>query len=88
MTEGKPELRLGTPVRRVIQAKDHITVGTNSGEELRAKAVVSTVPLNVLKYIDWPPALAEGKLQASRETHAGFRRERLFPAKLPAIKRL
>jgi pseudooxynicotine dehydrogenase len=72
MAEGKPELRLGTPVRRVIQAKDHITVVTNSGEELRAKAVVSTVPLNVLRDIDWQPVLAEGKLQASRETHAGF----------------
>jgi monoamine oxidase len=72
LAEGKPEVRLGTPVRRVIQEDDHITVVTDSGEELRAKAVVSTVPLNVLRDIDWQPALVESKLQASREAHAGF----------------
>jgi hypothetical protein len=71
LAEGKPQLRLGTPVRRVIQEEDHITVITSSGEELRAKAVVSTVPLNVLGDIDWQPALAQSKLQASRERHAG-----------------
>jgi monoamine oxidase len=71
LAEGKPELRLGTPVRRVIQDDHGITVVTNSGEELRAKTVVSTVPLNVLKDIDWQPALVEGTLQASRETHSG-----------------
>jgi monoamine oxidase len=71
LAEGKPELRLGTPVRRVIQDDHGITVVTDSGEELRAKTVVSTVPLNVLKDIDWQPALVEGKLEASRETHSG-----------------
>jgi pseudooxynicotine oxidase len=72
LAEGKPQLRLGTPVRRVIQDENHLTVVTSSGEELRARAVVSTVPLNVLRDIDWQPALAQSKLQASRETHAGF----------------
>jgi pseudooxynicotine oxidase len=58
-------------VRKVIQDETHITVVTNSGEELRAKAVVSTVPLNVLQDIEWQPALLETKMQASRETHSG-----------------
>jgi pseudooxynicotine oxidase len=71
LAEGRPDVRLGAPVRKVIQDETRITVITGSGEELRAKAVVSTVPLNVLKDIDWQPALAEAKLQASRETHAG-----------------
>jgi monoamine oxidase len=72
LAEGKPEVRLGAPVRKVIQGETLITVVTNSGEEMRAKAVVSTIPLNVLKDIDWQPALLETKLQASRETHSGF----------------
>jgi monoamine oxidase len=71
LAEGHPEVRLGTPVRKVIQDDTHITVVTNSGEELRARAVVSTVPLNVLQDIEWQPALLETKMQASRETHSG-----------------
>jgi pseudooxynicotine dehydrogenase len=71
LAEGKPEVRLASPVRKVIQDDTHITVVTDSGEEMRGKVVVSTVPLNVLKDIDWQPALPETKLQASRETHSG-----------------
>jgi pseudooxynicotine oxidase len=71
LAQGGPEVRLGAPVRTVIQQATHITVVTDSGEELRARAVVSTVPLNVLKDIDWQPALPQSKLLASRETHAG-----------------
>lgn len=72
IAEGKPDLRLGTPVRRVVQDDSRVTVITAAGEEFRGRAVVSAVPLNVLKDIDWQPALPEGKLQASKETHAGF----------------
>jgi len=71
LAEGKPEVRLGTPVRRVIEDKGRVAIVTTRGEELTARAVISTVPLNVLKDIDWQPALSEAKLQASRETHAG-----------------
>jgi len=71
LAEGKPEVRLATPVRRVIEAKDQVTLVTSRGEELTARAVISTIPLNVLKDLEWQPALPEAKLQASRETHAG-----------------
>jgi len=71
LAEGKPEVRLGTPVRRVSEEPGRVVISTARGEELAARVVVSTVPLNVLKNIDWQPALAEAKLQASRETHAG-----------------
>jgi monoamine oxidase len=71
VAEGKADVRLGTPVRRVIQEDGQVTVVTDSGEQLRARAVVSTIPLNVLKDIAWQPALADEQLQASRETHAG-----------------
>ena len=71
LAEGKPEVRLGTPVRRVREEPGRVVISTARGEALAARVVVSTVPLNVLKDIDWQPALAEAKLQASRETHAG-----------------
>jgi len=71
LAEGRPDVRLGTPVRRVIEDGDRVFIVTMDGEEVSARAVISTVPLNVLKDIDWQPALAEGKLQASREAHAG-----------------
>jgi monoamine oxidase len=71
MREGNPELRLGTPVRRVVQEGSSVTVQTIAGDEFHAKAVVSTVPLNVLKDIDWQPVLSDEKMQASKETHAG-----------------
>jgi len=71
LAEGRPEVRLGTPVRRVIEDQSRVTVVTTRGEELTARVVISTVPLNVLKDIDWQPALPAAKLQASRETHAG-----------------
>jgi monoamine oxidase len=72
MAEAGPELKLATPVRRVIQDNTGVTVITASGDVHRARAVVSTVPLNVLKDIEWQPALSEAQLQASSETHAGI----------------
>lgn len=69
--ETQPDVHLGTPVRRVAQDATGVSVVTGNGAELRARAVISTVPLNVLKDVDWQPQLADGQLAASRETHAG-----------------
>ena len=71
LVEGKPDVRLGTPVRRVVEGDDRVHIVTTRGEELSSRAVISTVPLNVLKDIEWQPVLSEAKLQASRATHAG-----------------
>ncbi len=69
--ETQADVRLGTPVRRVAQDATGVSVVTAAGAELRARAVISTVPLNVLKDLEWQPQLAEAQLAASRETHAG-----------------
>jgi len=71
LDEGKPEVRLSTPVQQVAEERERVTLATKGGEQLAARVVISTVPLNVLKDIDWHPQLPEGKLQASRATHAG-----------------
>jgi pseudooxynicotine oxidase len=72
LEEGRPELKMATPVRRVIQDGAGVSVETDGGATYRGRALVSTVPLNVLNDIDWQPALADAQLQASRETHAGI----------------
>lgn len=69
--EAQAEVRLGTVVKRVAQDETGVSLFTSTGEELRARCVISTVPLNVLKNIDWQQRLSEAQQAASRETHAG-----------------
>lgn len=64
------EVRLEAPVRSVTQADDGVTV-TYDGGTATADRVLVTVPIGVLKDIEWAPALPEDKLAASEENHAG-----------------
>lgn len=65
------EVKLGSPVMKVAQDATGVTVTTEEEEQLRARYAVVTLPLNVLKDVDFSPALHPGKLAASKETHAG-----------------
>ena len=69
--ETRPEVRLGTPVKRVVEEADGVTVVTAAQQAVHGRAVISTVPLNVLKDVEWEPRLSDAQLAASRETHAG-----------------
>ncbi len=71
LADGKPELRLGEAVAAVHQDAQGAVVKTVSGEEIQARCVISTLPLNVLADVAWEPALDARKLAASRERHAG-----------------
>jgi monoamine oxidase len=71
LADGKPELRLGEAVAAVHQDAQGAVVKTASGEEIAARCVISTLPLNVLADVAWEPALDARKLAASRERHAG-----------------
>lgn len=64
------ELRLSSPVRRVVQDNAGVTVSYDGGTA-HAERVLVTVPIGVLKDIVWEPALPADKLAASRENHAG-----------------
>ena len=64
-------IRLSTPVQKVSQIKDGVEVLTDDGSRLTASAVVVAVPLNVLKDINFSPALLAPKLEVSKQTHAG-----------------
>jgi monoamine oxidase len=51
--DGKPEVKLNTYVKRIEQKTDHVVVSTAAGEVITAAAVVCTVPLNVLKDVEF-----------------------------------
>jgi len=69
--DGRPDVRLGTPVAQVVQDGTQVEVTTERGERIRARAVVAALPMNVLAKIRFTPELHPDKLAASRERHAG-----------------
>jgi monoamine oxidase len=69
--DGKPEIKLNTYVKRIEQKADHVVVSTASGEVITAAAVVCTIPLNVLKDVEFVPGIHPHKLAASKEGHPG-----------------
>lgn len=69
--DGRPEVRLNTPVKRIEQKSGHVVITTHTGETLTAATVVCTIPLNVLKDIEFSPSLDADKLAASKEGHPG-----------------
>lgn len=70
MAEGL-DVRVSSPVARVDQDSDTVTVAVESGETFQARAVVIAVPLNTWSGIEFAPALSEGKQQFAKEGLAG-----------------
>jgi monoamine oxidase len=69
--DGKPEVKLNTPVKRIEQKAGHVVVTTTNGEVITGATVVCTVPLNVLKDVEFVPGIHPHKLAASKEGHPG-----------------
>jgi monoamine oxidase len=69
--DGKPEIRLSTPVDSVDDRGDHVVVSTASGQRLTAAAVIVGLPMNVLPDVRFTPALDPLVVAAGRERHAG-----------------
>lgn len=65
------DVRLSTPVYRINQLEKGVEVITDSGERLTADALICAIPMNVLKDVEFSPALLAAKLEASKQTHAG-----------------
>ena len=64
------DIHLGTSVTAVRQDAGGTVVITADGTSFTARAVVCTLPLNVLGTVDFHPALPEAKLSASAERTA------------------
>lgn len=65
------DIRLSAPVRSVAHNHEGVIVTTASGARFAARALVCTVPMNVLKDVEFTPALAPMKMAASTQRHAG-----------------
>jgi monoamine oxidase len=59
--DGRPEVRLSTPVAAIQQHDEGVTVTARGGEAFAAAAVIVAVPVNTLGRIDFTPALAPEK---------------------------
>lgn len=64
------EIRLGTTVTRVTHDELGATVTTSTGEEFRARAVISTLPVNAVASIEFSPALPDVWRRQNAETVA------------------
>ena len=71
LADGRPEVRMATPVAEVSQDGEQVEIRTEGGERLRARAAIAALPMNVLAHIRFTPALHPDKVAASRERHAG-----------------
>ena len=65
------DIRLSTPVYKISQLEKGVEVITDGGERLTADALICAIPMNVLKDVEFSPALLATKLEASKQTHAG-----------------
>src|SRR5436190_6783186 len=64
------EIRLGAAVTRVAQTADGAVVTCADGTEVRARRVISTLPVNGIAGIEWKPGLPGAWLRANAETVA------------------
>lgn len=69
--DGRPDVRLATPVAEVAQDGTRVEITTQRGERITARAAVAALPMNVLANIGFTPALHPDKVAASRARHAG-----------------
>lgn len=71
LEEGKPEVRLSTPVTKVEDQGKRVLVTTQQGDVISAAAVIVAVPMNVLPRIAFTPALDPALVEAAKEKHTG-----------------
>jgi pseudooxynicotine oxidase len=64
--DGKAEIRLNSPVRRIEQRNDVVIVTPQTGEAVTARAVVLALPARVLANVEFVPGLSSLKLTAAR----------------------
>src|ERR1700722_2504683 len=64
------EIRLGATVTRVVQAAAGAVVTCADGTQVRARRVISTLPVNAIAGIEWEPGLPDAWRRASAETVA------------------
>lgn len=69
-SESDAQLHLNTPVVSINENQDSVTVTTRDGQVYTAKHVISTVPINALKNIDFSGPFDPTSLDITREGQA------------------
>lgn len=69
--DGRPEIRLSTPVKKIEDKGDHMLVTTQAGEGIIGASVIIALPMNVLPYLECSPALAPALIDAGQQKHCG-----------------
>jgi monoamine oxidase len=66
LAEQITDLKLNSPVSKIVHSPDHVEVHTRQGEVLQADAVIVSIPIGVLKAgsIHFEPALPQWKQTA------------------------
>ncbi|MFD5936539.1 flavin monoamine oxidase family protein [Streptomyces sp. NPDC060333] len=65
------DIRLSSPVRRVVQTDGGVRVELEGGEAVSAPTALIALPMNVLNSVEFEPGLSEIKRTASADRHAG-----------------
>ncbi|RYP09168.1 hypothetical protein DL764_001439 [Monosporascus ibericus] len=68
-TTGRLTYQFDAPIASIEDQKSHVLVSTRLGNQYRAGRAVSTIPLNVLKDVNFKPPLPPGKQGASELGH-------------------
>ena len=73
--DGKPEVRLSTPVKAIEDKGERVVVTTTRGEKITAAAVIVKSPMNTINDVAFDPPLPNGVVEAGRQRHngAGFK---------------
>ncbi|KAI8960500.1 amine oxidase [Daldinia sp. FL1419] len=69
---GRLDYKFLSPVSRVADKGGQVEVTIRDGVVFKARRLICTAPLNVLKTIPFSPALPAAKLAASEQGHANF----------------
>lgn len=80
LQSGNIDLVLSEPVAKVSDAGDRVTVTVTNGKTFTATKVISTIPLNVLKTVEFSPPLSTLKIEAIHTGHTGFHSKVHFEA--------
>lgn len=81
--DGKPDVRLSTPVKKVEDKGDRVIITTQKGEQFVAGSVIIALPMNVLPSVEFSPPLDTKLVEAAKETHSGTGVKLYFKAKGP-----
>lgn len=71
LADAKPDVSLSSIVTKVEDLGDRVRVTTENGTRHEARALISTLPMNVIGDVEFSPALAPAIKAATQEKHTG-----------------